>query len=130
MKNTTETGRFGEDIACKHLKKNKYRIVAKNYRASHNELDVIAENKQYIVFVEVKTRTLGARDGFAYGTPASAVTYSKQKRTVAAARDYLRASKCEKQPRFDVIEVILAPQDGEKEACVLEINHIEAAFTE
>ena len=129
MKTTTETGRLGEDIACKHLKKSKYRIIAKNYHASHNELDIIAENKQYIVFVEVKTRTCSPSYGLTYGTPASAVTYSKQQRTIAAARDYLRASKNAKQPRFDVIEVILSPESTEKKPQVLEINHIEDAFT-
>lgn len=124
MKTTTETGRLGEDIACKHLKKNKYRIIAKNYHASHNELDIIAENKQYIVFVEVKTRTCDSPDQLTYGTPASAVTYSKQKRTIAAACDYLRTLKTDKQPRFDVIEVILSRNTNE----LLALNHIESAF--
>ena len=124
MITTTDTGRLGESLACKHLKKKGYRIIRKNYHASHNELDIIAENKQYIVFVEVKTRSCASPDRLTYGTPASAVTYSKQKRTIAAACDYLRSVKTDKQPRFDVIEVILNSDSRE----LMDINHIESAF--
>lgn len=121
---TTDTGRLGESLACKHLKKKGYKIVRKNYHASHNELDIIAENKQYIVFVEVKTRSCSSPEELTYGTPASAVTHAKQRRTIAAACDYLHSVKTEKQPRFDVIEVILNRDSREPIA----INHIESAF--
>ena len=51
MKNTTSLGRYGEEIACEYLKNNKFKILEQNFYASHNEIDIIAENKQYIIFV-------------------------------------------------------------------------------
>lgn len=129
MKTTTDIGRLGEDIACKHLKKNKYKILAQNFHASHNEIDIIAENKQYIVFVEVKTRSCNSPDDLIYGSPASAVTYSKQKRTIAAACDYLRQKRSDKQPRFDVIEIILKRDSLKSSHELISLNHIESAFT-
>lgn len=124
MKNTTSVGRFGENLACEHLKKSKFKILEQNYYASHNEIDIIAENKQYIIFVEVKTRSCLLNDSFGFGTPASAVTYSKQKRTIAAAQAYLNEHPTKKIPRLDVIEVYLDKNDNS----VLKINHIEDAF--
>ena len=126
---TTEIGRFGEDAAAKHLKKNGFRILERNFRASHNEIDIIAENKDTIVFVEVKTRT-PARDGADFGTPAEAVTYSKQKRTIAAARAYLYKSGADKQIRFDVIEVYLerAPRFSLSPLAIQSLEHIVDAF--
>ena len=124
MKNTTKVGRFGEKIACDYLEKLKFKIVEQNYYASHNEIDIIAENKQYIIFVEVKTRSCSVQDSFDFGTPATAVTYSKQKRTLLAAQAYLNEHSTKKMPRLDVIEVYLDKADNG----VLKINHIEDAF--
>ena len=124
MKNTTSLGRYGEDIACDYLKNNKFKILEQNFYVSHNEIDIIAENKQYIIFVEVKTRSCSIHDNFEFGTPASAVTYSKQKRTLLAAQAYLNEHSTKKMPRLDVIEVYLDKADNG----VLKINHIEDAF--
>ena len=126
---TTEIGRFGEDEAAKHLRKNGFRILERNFRASHNEIDIIAENKDALVFVEVKTRT-PAKDGTYFGTPAEAVTYSKQKRTIAAARAYLYKSGGDKQIRFDVIEVYLerSPRFSAKPLVVKSLEHVVDAF--
>ena len=124
MKNTTEIGRYGENLVAQFLKSKKYKIIEQNYHSSHNEIDIIAENKQYIVFVEVKTRTIVSNSKFEYETPASAVTFAKQKRILQAAQSYLNAHPTKKTPRLDVIEVYLS-QNGE----VLEINHMEDAFS-
>ena len=129
LKTTTDTGRLGEKLACEHLKKQKYKIIGQNFHASHNEIDIIAENKQYIVFVEVKTRTCSSPDELIYGSPASAVTYSKQQRTIAAAYSYLRDKKCEKQPRFDVIEVYLQKSTDGGAPKLIKLEHMESAFT-
>ena len=126
MKTTKDIGRLGENAACSYLKSHKYRILEQNYFASHNEIDIIAENKQYIVFVEVKARTV--HNGSEFGSPASAVTYSKQKRTLAAAQVYLNVHKTKKSPRLDVIEVYISrTSDDEHE--IIKINHIEDAFS-
>ena len=122
--NTTDIGRFGERSACEYLKSKKYKIIKQNFFASHNEIDIIAENSKYIVFVEVKTRSVSNNPE--YGTPASAVTYAKQKRTLAAAQSYLNENKTKKFPRLDVIEVYVSRASGTLE--VVSINHMENAF--
>ena len=122
---TTEIGRFGEDAAVKHLRKQGFRIVERNFRASHNEIDIVAENKDTLVFVEVKTRHSSD-----FSSPIEAVTPAKQRRTIAAARAYLYKSNCDKQIRFDVIEVYLerAPRFSTKALAVKSLEHIEDAF--
>lgn len=129
MITTTEIGRYGESVACYYLLKNKYKIVAQNYYASHNEIDIIAENKKYIIFVEVKTRSCTSERDMNFGTPASAVTASKQKRTIAATQAYLIDHPTKKTPRLDVIEVYLSKPNADKPVEVLKINHIEDAIS-
>ena len=121
---TTDIGRLGEKLAAKYLKKNKYKILAANQHQSHNELDLIVSDKQYLVFVEVKTRSVDEDLYSAYGTPASAVTYGKQRRTIQAAQAYLAAHPTKKQPRMDVVEVYLSKQTHK----LLKIHHIPNAF--
>ena len=124
---TTTIGRLGEDVAVEFLKKNGYTVIERNYRASHNELDIIASDKKYIVFVEVKARTYKDPNSMPYGRPASAVTFGKRQRTLAAARQYLATHSTKgKQPRIDVIEIFLEPSGDGKE--VYKINHIVNAF--
>ena len=122
---TLEIGKFGEDTATVYLKKNGYRIVDRNVHVSHNEIDIIARDNAYLVFVEVKTRSTDSTLYSDFGTPASAVTRSKQRRTVEAARKYLATTKYTKlQPRFDVLEVYV----DKNERKVIKINHITNAF--
>ena len=119
-------GDYGEKIAKKLLKKKGYKILASNQHESHNELDLIACDANYIVFVEVKTRSTDETLYSRFGTPASAVDFQKRKRLIAAAKDYLsRNNQRNKQPRFDVIEVYLMKDTFQ----VIRINHIENAFT-
>ena len=120
-----EIGKLGEKLATSFLRRKGYWILEKNSRHSHNEIDIIAKNKKYIIFVEVKTRTTD-NDLYSYfGSPSSAVTKAKQSRIIAAAKDYLSSSRHnEIQPRFDVIEVFLSKEDSK----LLKINHIENAF--
>ncbi len=126
-KTTTEIGRLGEAIAAKYLKKNGYRILEQNLHRSHNEIDIIAKNKEYLVFVEVKTRSCEENLYLPYGTPASAVDRQKQKRICTAAKSYLASNKRQnKSLRLDVIEVYLDKHTQK----VLKINHITDAFGE
>ena len=125
---TTEVGRLGEKLAVKFLKKNRYKIIETNSHQSHNEIDIIATDKEYIVFVEVKTRSVGEDLYSDYGTPAEAVNYTKQKRLLAAARAFLQKNKkyYKKQPRMDVIEIYLNKENRK----LLKINHFTDAFSE
>ena len=125
---TVDIGRLGEDQAARFLKKNKLKIIERNLHVSHNEIDIIAISKKQrvIAFVEVKARTVDKDLYSPFGTPASAVTKEKQRRTIEAARGYLRSNEkyFDFQPRFDVLEIYLDREDMK----VLKINHIENAF--
>ena len=125
---TTEIGRIGEKLAVKFLKKSRYKILETNNRQSHNEIDIIATNRDFLVFVEVKTRSVDEADMYSpYGTPADAVTISKQRRIVSAAQSYIRNSTgrhAKKQPRMDVVEIYLSKETHK----MIKINHIIDAF--
>ena len=121
---TVDIGRLGEKAAARFLKGRGYKILAKNLHISHNEIDIIARDKQNLIFVEVKTRTLNAENELPFGTPAQAVNYAKQQRTIQAARSYIKANPTSLMIRFDVIEVILDNSDKK----VSSINHIIGAF--
>ena len=122
-------GEYGESAAAEFLKQKGFSLIARNLHVSHNEIDIIAENEEYIVFAEVKARTVPylKKDGsspFAV-TPAMAVTKQKQKRMVASASQYLLEHPSDKQPRLDVIEVYLRAEADT--FTVLKIHHIEDA---
>ena len=90
-----------------------------NYSCRFGEIDVIAEDRKFLVFVEVKLRKNAA-----FAQAREFVTSAKQQRVITAAQLWLSQNPTEKQPRFDVIEVY-AP-DGENGK--IQINHIENAF--
>ena len=128
MSTTTEIGRFGERAAAKYLLKKGYKITAKNYHASHYEIDIVAENESTVVFVEVKTRE--SKNASIYGSAAESVTYSKRSRTLSASRSYLyeNGNPEEKEIRFDVIEVYIKKIRFSPFPVIESINHIEDAF--
>ena len=113
-------GRWGEQQVAEDLRRKGWKIAALNYRCRMGEIDVVAENRAYLAFVEVKLRK---NDG--YGRAAEAVTRSKQEKLRAAAELYLTEHPTARQPRFDVAEVY-APQGIRTLAPV--INYIENAF--
>ena len=123
------TGKLGENIAVNFLRENGYTVKETNIHLSHNELDIVAEDENYIVFIEVKTRTYKNGDGTSdYGTPAMAVDRKKRVDTVKASRAYLAKHRTKKQPRIDVIEVYLMQSESTDEPKVIRINHIRNAF--
>jgi putative endonuclease len=96
-------GQKGEQIACKALERDGYRIIEKNFRCRQGEIDIIAEKKGVICFIEVK-----ARSSESFGLPEEAVTVWKQKRLLATAYVYLQNKKIRsKDMRFDVVSVDL-----------------------
>ena len=113
-------GAIGETIAARFLREKKYTILAANYRCRFGEIDIIAADRSYIAFVEVKTRRADA-----IYAPREAVTSVKQRRIMQTAAMYLSRNPIERQPRFDVIEVVTSannPMD------VVELNHIMGAY--
>lgn len=115
-------GKWGETLAAEHLRKKGFRIVGMGYYSRFGEIDVIAEDRRYIVFCEVKLRKNAD-----FGHAREFVDRRKQEKLISTARIWLSSNNCEKQPRFDVIE-IYAP-DGLKTARP-EVIHIEDAFGE
>ena len=101
-------GKRGERIAAEHLEKLGFNILAQNLRIGHDEIDIIAEDEKYIVFVEVKARAQ-TRLNRGYGRPASAVDHSKKQNLLRATNEYIRSEHPQKQPRIDVIEVYFPP---------------------
>lgn len=114
------SGLWGEELAAKYLRKKHYKIVASGYRTRFGEIDLIAENRKNLVFVEVKLRK---NDDFAMAREF--VDMKKRQRIRTAASQYLTQNPTELQPRFDVIE-IYAPQGAETKNPI--INHMEDAF--
>lgn len=126
---TTQIGRYGEDIAAAHLIENGFTVIERNVRQGHNEIDIIAENERYILFVEVKTRScIDPSVPSPYGRPSRAVTQEKRRHTLMAARMYLRAHpQGDKIPRMDVIEIYLKRENGDTPR-VLKLNWIPNAY--
>lgn len=119
IKAKKNTGKIGEDIAAKFLTRKGYRILERNWRIRSGEIDIVAKDKDTIVFVEVKSRS-----STEYGTGEEAITPHKKEKIINAAKACLQY-KGEDQPcRFDVISILF-----EKNGKVKEINHIEDAFT-
>ena len=114
-------GRWGESVAAEFLQKKRYTLVAANYRCRLGEIDLIAENRKYIVFVEVKLRKSAA-----FAQAREFVDYKKQERLKQTSLLYLsQHEENTKQPRFDVIEVY-APEGMQTKHP--EIFHLEDAF--
>ncbi|MDH4164174.1 MAG: YraN family protein [Nitrospirota bacterium] len=100
-------GRSGEDSASRFLAGQGYRILERNFRIAAGEIDLIAMDRDTIVFVEVKTRTSDA-----YGAPELAVDTRKQARMTKAALAYLAARKLHQMPcRFDIVAITRMPEE-------------------
>ena len=115
-------GNVGEDAICKYLKDRRYKIIHRNYVEHGHEIDIIAENKEFICFVEVKTRTIG-HENPKEERPAASINTAKQKALISAASTFVASSKKNKQFRFDVAEVFVT-----EEMTVSNICYMEAAF--
>ena len=121
MARSNLTGPWGEALAAEYLRGKHYRIVACNYRCRFGEIDIIAQNRKFLVFAEVKLRKTDR-----FGQAREFVTPAKQERLRASALMWLQENPDRRQPRFDVIE-IYAP-DG-METKDPEIIHLEDAFS-
>ena len=113
-------GAWGEALAAEFLRKKHYKLVAAGYRSRFGEIDLIVQNKQYLVFVEVKLRKSGA-----FAAPRDYVNRTKQDKLRVTASVYLSQNPTTLQPRFDVIE-IYAPEGVLTDNP--QITHLEDAF--
>ena len=117
MAEHNELGKIGEDKAIAYLKSKGYSILHRNWRSGKFEIDIIAENEEYLVVVEVKSR----KDGYLLH-PVESVGKSKMRNVILAAEKYIFAYDVQKETRFDVISVVVRPQGQ------FRIEHIEDAF--
>lgn len=107
MKISNPTARIGEEIAANFLKKLGYKIIDRNFRARNTELDIVALNKDTLVFVEVKTRTSEK-----FGTALESINYFKLKSLVKAAEHYKISHKnLPDVMRIDAISVDLSSKE-------------------
>lgn len=113
-------GPWGESLAAAYLRKKGYCILACNYRTRFGEIDVIAKNRRFLAFVEVKLRKSSE-----FIQAREYVGFQKQERIRSTATLWLAENPSALQPRFDVIE-IYAPQGMQTDAP--EIIHLEDAF--
>lgn len=109
-----EIGKIGENLAAAYLENLGYTIIERNFIATQGEIDIIAKDKDELVFIEVKTRT----NAF-YGKPIEAVNIPKQKHLISTVKYYLYSKHLENEfIRLDVIEVYLKNS-------MYKINHIK-----
>ena len=121
-KRSALVGKAGEDFVVQFLKSKGYIILKRNWRDSrYGELDIVAENKQFIIFVEVKTRQ---KNALVRGIEA--VDFAKQQRTKNAANSFMRKLRTNLPPRIDVAEVIVKSENDV--LFEFELNYIENAF--
>jgi putative endonuclease len=128
-------GRVGEDLACHHLELRGMTVLERNARTPRGEIDVIARDRQALVFVEVKTRTISARattDGRFAGAqppdPFEALGPRKRARVRRVAGEWLAGQPARERPhlrelRFDAIGVLLDPRGR-----LVALDHREAAW--
>jgi putative endonuclease len=117
MSASHEFGRRAEDLAAGYLRRHGWRIVARNWRFHHKEIDLVAERGGVVAFVEVK-----ARGGDDWGHPFRAVGGAKRRDLTTAARAWIaRAERTGMSYRFDVVSVLRKGSD-------LQLEHLEDAW--
>ena len=116
---TKAIGDIGEEYAVKYLKKHRYKILSRNYRKRFGEIDIIAEKKGTVAFVEVKTRHENPLT-----RPFEAVDTKKQEKIYRTSLAYIYENDLDCQYRFDVCEVYVN-RDTLK---LIQINYFDNAF--
>lgn len=116
MAEHNELGKLGEKAVIEYLQKQGYNILAHNWYCDKNEIDIIAQNNEWIIFVEVKTRSSQQ-----WGNPEDSISEAKMKRIVDAADNYIQMNDIEKSARFDIASVIV-------DNSVCNIEYFEDAF--
>ena len=104
MRISNPTAKLGEDKACEHLKKIGFKIIERNFRKGYGEIDIVALDKDVLVFVEVKTRTSKL-----FGSPVEGINYWKLKTLIKMAQFYkLTHPNLPESLRIDAVAVLLS----------------------
>ena len=118
-------GNTGENSAAMYLSDKGYHIIARNVYVGHSEVDIIAQDGNFLVFVEVKTRRQYPDRPDMFGRPSDRVDERKKNALIRAALEYTKTYPLELTPRIDVIEVYIDPLSETYK--VLSIRHFENA---
>ncbi len=110
-------GKIWEIEAANYLRKKKYQLLDVNYTTRFGEIDIIAKNKKYICFIEVKQRNASS-----IALPREFVDEVKQRKIIKTAESYLAYHQTDLQPRFDVLEI------NTEDNVIKSIKHLENAF--
>lgn len=102
MAEHNELGELGEEMATDYLINKGYVILERNYRYDRAEVDIIAQDKEQVVIVEVKTRTSNF-----FGDPQEFVSPGKIKQLVKVADYYLIHNEIDKETRFDIVAILI-----------------------
>ena len=116
MSDNIKKGNEGENLAALFLVEKGYRIVQRNYRHKHSEIDLIAELNNLLVFVEVKTRS-----SLSFGYPEEFVDEKKISKILEGADQYLYETNWQGNVRYDVVSIQLGSSGPKNE-------HFEDAF--
>lgn len=117
MADHNQIGSWGEQIAAEYLERKGFRILWRDWRDGHRDIDIIAIDADFLVFIEVKTRRNAN-----YIEPEQAVNTRKMHNVGLAAAKFIRHYKYEMPIRFDIVAITGLPNSE------LKINHIEDAF--
>ena len=120
MRTSKLSGAWGEALAAEYLRKKHYKIVAVGYHCRFGEIDLIVQDRKYLVFVEVKLRKSSD-----FARAIEYVDRNKQDKIRITASMYLSQNPTKLQPRFDIVE-IYAPEGTETQNP--QIRHMEDAF--
>lgn len=110
-----QMGVWGEELAAAYLKDKGYVILERDWHSTHRDIDIIAQQGEWIVFIEVKTRR-----SCDFADPILAINYKKQKNLRLAINHYIHYKNVDNPWRFDVITIV-----GKLGSNTPEINHIE-----
>ncbi|MEI8053486.1 MAG: YraN family protein [Bacteroidota bacterium] len=105
MAKHNEVGTHGENLAVDYFIKNGYKLIHKNWRKGHWELDLIVSKNNILHFIEVKTKTSDK-----YGYPEDEVTVSKFRYLTSAAEEYVYENPNWKRIQFDILSITLEPK--------------------
>jgi len=116
MAQHNELGKKGEQLAVDFLLKNGYNIVERNYRFQKAEVDIIAQKKDILAIIEVKTRSTTD-----FGNPQDFVKPKQIQRLVKAVDEYVTVNDLDVEVRFDIVAIVKEKKD-------FNIEHLENAF--
>jgi len=116
MAQHNELGKKGEQLAVDYLTKNNYTIIERNYRFDKAEVDIIAQQKETLAIIEVKTRST-----LEFGNPQDFVKPKQIQQLVKAVDEYVTKNDLDVEIRFDIIAIV-------KSGKTYDIEHLENAF--